>query len=137
MAQQTLILNIPDDLYHRLQQRAEFSRRTMEDELLDLLTTAMVDDEIPADIQEAVAALASLDDAVLWQTARDSHLTPEQAEEVEELHFKRQREGLTNSEQQRLTWLMHQYDKALLVRSHALGLLKERGHDIQPLLQQP
>ncbi len=44
---------------------------------------------------------------------------------------------MTSSEQQRLAWLMHQYDKALLVRSHALGLLKERGLDIQPLLEQP
>lgn len=136
MAQQTLTLNIPGDLYNRLKERAEFYRRTIEAELLDLVTTAIVDDEIPPDIREAVAALPQLDQEALRQTVRSSRLSPEMSEEIEELHFKRQREGLTATEQERLAWLMHQYDKAMLVRTHAIGLLKEQGQDLQALLEE-
>jgi plasmid stability protein len=137
MAHQTLTLNIPDDLYQRLKRQAAFSRRTVEDELLNLATTALADNEIPPDIQAAVAALAQLDDEALWQAARTSKLSPRQSREIEQLHFKRQRDGLTSAEQQRLTRLMHQYDKALLVRAHAVGLLKDRGHDVNVLLEEP
>ncbi len=138
MADQTLTLHISDDFYQRLKQRAEFRKRSIEEELLTLATTAMTEDEIPADILEAVAALAQLDDEALWQTARTSKLAPAQLQEIEELHFKRQRgEALTPEEQGRLADLLHQYDKALLVRAHAVGRLKERGHDVDVLLEQP
>ncbi|HEY7356910.1 MAG TPA: hypothetical protein VH590_10610 [Ktedonobacterales bacterium] len=138
MADQTLTLHISDDFYHRLKQRAEFRRRSIEEELLNLATNAMVEDEIPADILEAVAALAQLDDQTLWQVARSSRLSPEQSREIEELNFKRQRgEALTPEEQQRLADLLHQYDKALLVRAHAVGQLKERGQNVDVLLDQP
>ena len=96
----------------------------------------MDDEPIPPDIEEAVAALDSLDDATLWHVADTSHFSPEEAEESEELHFKIGRgEKLTDAQKQRLTELMHWYDKALLVRSHALLLLKQRGYDITPLLK--
>lgn len=138
MADQTLTLRIPDDFFHRLQQRAAFRRRSVEEELLTLASTAMVEDEIPPDILEAVAALAQLDDEGLWQTARSSKLAPAQSQEIEELNFKRQRgEALTPEEQQRLASLLHQYDKALLVRAHAVERLHERGQDVDSLLEQP
>lgn len=136
MAHQTLTLHIPDDLYQRLKQRADFSRRSVEDELLKLATTALVEDDIPADILEAVAALAHFTDDALWQTARTSKLSPKQSREIERLHFKQQREGLSLAEQERLARLMHQYRKALLVRAHAVGLLKERGHNVNVLLDE-
>lgn len=137
MAHQTLTLNIPDDLYERIKQRSAITRRSVEEELLILAGTALIEEEIPADIQEAVEALSQLNDEALWQTARSSKLTPEQSEEIEDLHFKRQRKGLTATEKDRLADLMHQYDKALLVRAHAVGLLHDRGHDVSVLLEEP
>ena len=137
MAHQTLTLNIPDDLYERIKQRSAITRRSIEEELLILAGTTLIEEEIPADIQEAVAALPSLNDEALWQTARSSRLTPKQSEEIEHLHFKRQREGLTATEKDQLADLMHQYDKALLVRAHAVGLLHDRGHDVSTLLEEP
>ena len=137
MAHQTLTLNIPDDLYERLKERAAITRRSIEEELLILAGTALIEDEIPSDIQEAVAALTQLNDEALWQTARSSKLAPEQSEEIEDLHFKRQREGLTATQKDRLAELMHQYDRALLVRAHAVGLLHDRGYDVSVLLEEP
>ncbi|HEY7347827.1 MAG TPA: hypothetical protein VH599_05865 [Ktedonobacterales bacterium] len=138
MANQSLTLNFPDDLYQRLKARAEGAQRSIEDELLSLAAAALDDEPIPLDIQAAVASLSVLDDAALWQVARASRLSQEESDESEELHFRRQRgERLTDAEKRRLAVLMHQYDKSLLVRSHALLLLKQRGHDITPLLQTP
>jgi plasmid stability protein len=137
MADQTLTLTIPDDLYQRFKQHAAFSRRSLEEELLTLATTALVDDEIPADMLETVAALATLDDEALWQAARSSKLAPKHSREIERLQHKRQQTGLIPVKQQRLSKLLHQYRKALLVRAHAVGLLKERGHDVDGLLEEP
>jgi plasmid stability protein len=136
IAHQTLTLNIPDNLYQRLKERAEAAHRAIEEEVLTLVTTAIVDDEIPSDIREAVVALSRLNDEELCQAAR-SHLSKRDSKEIETLQFKRQREGLTETEKSRLSQLLHQYDKVFLVRAHALGLLHERGHDIALLLEQP
>ena len=96
----------------------------------------MDDEPIPPDIEEAVAALDGLDDATLWQVAETSHLSRAESREVENMHFKRGRgEKLTDTEQRRLAYLLHQSDKTMLVRAHALALLKERGLDITPLLK--
>ncbi len=137
MAEQTVTLTIPDDLYRRFQQHAAFKRHSIEEELLSLATAALVEDEIPADMLEAVAALVQLDDATLRQVAHNSALTPEQEQEIETLLFKQQREGLSPTEKARLEDLRYEHDKTLLVRAHAIGLLQDRGQDVRPFFEQP
>jgi plasmid stability protein len=127
---------LPDDFYQRLKARAERAQHSIQDELLSLAEAALEDEPIPLDIQEAVASLPVLDDATLWQVAETSHLSRAESREVENMHFKRGRgERLTDAEKRRLAYLLHQSDKTMLVRSHALALLKQRGHDITPLLK--
>ncbi len=134
MPVQPLTLNVPEPLYHRLKQRAELSNRTIEDAALDVLVAAVpLGDELPADLEEALSPLALLDDEALWQAAR-SHLAAEAADQLEELHLKRQREGLTEGESQTLAALVRQYERALLVRAQAAALLHQRGHDVSQLL---
>ncbi|WP_437682172.1 hypothetical protein [Sorangium sp. So ce131] len=134
MATQSVTLRLPDPLYQQLKRRAEQARRTVEDELLDVVTMAMpVADELSPDLAEAVSPLATLDDDGLWDAAR-SRLPPRAAEQLEELHLKRQREGLTEAEEQEAASLARQYERAMLVRAQAAALLKQRGHDISCLL---
>jgi hypothetical protein len=52
---------------------------------------------------------------------------------MENLHLKRQREGLTEVEAQSLVGLVRQYERAMLVRAQATVLLKQRGHDVSEL----
>lgn len=47
MAHQTLTLNILDDLYNRLKERAEAAHRTVEAEVLNILAGAVADNELP------------------------------------------------------------------------------------------
>lgn len=91
-------------------------------------------DELPADMAEASAALHLLGDKDLWRAARQS-LAREKAADIEELHLKRQSEGLSTSENEALAMLMREYTRIMRVRSRSAALLKERGHDVSGLLE--
>jgi hypothetical protein len=134
---QTLTLNVPGLLYDRLKHRAERSNRTVEDETIDLLVALMpAADDLPAELAEALTHLSLLDDASLRQAAR-AHLAPEDANRLEELHQKRQREGLNDAETQELPSLVRRYERFMLVRAQAAAQLKQRGHDVSGLLGKP
>lgn len=127
-------LTLPAVLYERLQRRANQARHTVEDELLEVVATALpTEDTLQSDLSEALAPLPLLDDAALWRAAR-SHLAAEFATEMEQLHIKRQREGLTEGETHALSRLVRQYERAMLVRAQAAAILKKRGHDVSGLL---
>jgi len=134
MTVQTVTLNLPGALYNRLKHRAEQAHRSIEAELLEVVATAVpLADELPAELAEAIAPLALLDDEALRRAAR-SHLPAEVAAQLERLHLKRQREGLTESESQTLAGLVRQYERAMLVRAQAAALLKQRGRDVSDLV---
>lgn len=58
----------------------------------------------------------------------------EAAEQLEQLHFKRQREGLTAVETDEAAALLQRYERVMLVRARAAATLKQRGHDVSVLL---
>ncbi len=137
MSIQTLTLNVPESLYTQLKQCAERANRTAEEEAVGVLAAAMpVVDALPADLAQAVAVLSLLDDEALWRAARN-RLGADVSAEIQDLHFKRQREGLTEAENQILSSLMRQYEKVMLVRAQATALLKQRGHDVTELVGSP
>ncbi|KYF81576.1 hypothetical protein BE11_28765 [Sorangium cellulosum] len=136
MAVQAVTVNLPEPLYERLARRAQKTQRTVEAELVDAVATSLPDepDELPVDMAEAIAALHLLDDEDLWRAARQS-LAPEKAADLEELHIKRQSEGLSASDIETLATLMKEYTRIMLVRSRSAALLKQRGHDVSWLHQ--
>ena len=128
-----LTVNLPGPLYERLARRATRTHRTIEAELVDAVATLPDEhDELPADMAEAIAALHLLGDEELWRAARQ-RLAPEKSSEIEELHRKRQRDGLSASELEALATLMKEYTRIMLVRSRSAALLKQRGHDVSEL----
>ncbi len=135
MAQEALWVHLPATTLQRLRERAAQSHRTVEDEVREIVTAAVDDDALPADLETELEALQAADDAALWQVAQTSRLSRETSDEIEQLHFKQQREGLTPEEKTHLAALMRQYERAMLLRAQAMALLKGRGHDIAGLLQ--
>jgi hypothetical protein len=134
MVTQTVVLELPEQLYRHVEGRAARAHRTIEDELLAAMALAFPEAAtLPDDLAEAIASLALLDDEDLFRAAR-SHLATEAATELEELLLKRQREGLTAPEEATLSSLTRQYERAMLIRAQAAVLLKERGHDVSTLL---
>lgn len=137
MAVETVTVRVPRELLTHFQERAQHTRRSVEEELVEALIASVVLDDttLPSDVAAALAPLAAMPDNALWETARASHLSPAAAAHLEELNDKRQRESLTEEEQQIADTLLHQYERRLLVRAEALARLQERGHDIAPLLE--
>jgi DNA-binding helix-hairpin-helix protein with protein kinase domain len=135
MSEHTLTLTLPATIYQMLKDRAEGSKRTVEDEIKEILVTAVPEAaELSADLQEAISSLSAMRDDELWRAAR-SQLTLEDAAELEALHDKqREREELSEAERQRLTALMYQYERSMLTRAQAAALLRQRGHDISSLV---
>ncbi len=134
MAIQTLTVRLPDRLYAQLRHRAQQANRTVEAELVELVATAMPEQErLPAELSTELAGLEHLDDEALWQAAK-SRLASAMARRTEKLHHKRQREGLTEAEGQALAELVQQYERAMLIRAQAAVLLKQRGHDVSKLV---
>lgn len=129
-----LTLDLPDTLYEKLRHRAQEAQRTVEDELRDIMVRSLaVDDELDPDLAQAVAQLATLDDATLLRAARTT-LAADAAEQLESLHEKRQREGLTEAESQTAAALTRRHEHTMVVRAEAAALLVERGHDVSGLL---
>lgn len=137
MTAEAMTVHIPDVLYARLQERARQTQRSIEEELVEALAEAvsLEDAPLPSDVTNALGSLRTMPDDALWQTARASHLSPAAAAHLEELNQKRQRESLTIEEHHVAEALLHQYERAMLVRAAAMALLKERGLDISDLLE--
>jgi plasmid stability protein len=130
---QPVTLNLPETLYRKVQQRAEKMRRSVEDELVEVVAAALPEsDDLPQEITEVLSQLSFLDDAALWQAAR-TRVSSDQAEQLEELNLKQQREGLIPEERQMRDQLLRRYEQTMLVRAQAASLLQEHGHDISDL----
>lgn len=137
MADQTLTVNLPDDLYSRLRKRADEAHHTIEDEVVGVLEASMPDDEsLPVGLVKLLDFMTLMDDETLWRIAERNTLTREAHKGLQQLRAKSHK-GLTPAEEQRQADLLEQYDEGVLVRSKALALLKQRGQNIDALLVQP
>jgi len=130
-----ITVNLPPIVYEHLKSKAEKTARSVEAELLDVLVNAIpLDEVLPDDMSKELASLSLLNDEALWDEAHRC-LPAETANRLEMLHFKRQREGLSDDENQVLPALIRAYEAMMLRRAHAALLLKERGYDVDSLLQ--
>lgn len=134
MPAHAITLHLPETLYKRFRQRAEWSHRSLETEILDAVASgASVEAELSPDLIETVEAIQKLDDDELWRLARQA-MSPESSQELESLHFKQRSKELSPIEDAARAQLILEYERSMLIRAQAAKLLKERGHDISGLL---
>lgn len=134
MAAHPVTLRLPAPLYNHYRNRAEQAHRSLEAELLDAVAIVAADEEaLSHDVTQALEDLGHLNDEELWHAARN-RLSDEAGSQLEALNLKQQRATLTPAEKETLEQLVHQYDRAVLLRAEAARLLKERGHDVSGLL---
>ena len=135
MTVQTVTLNLPTTTYERIKRAADKLRRPVDDVLSEaVVAAALVADSTPQSLRSALAQMAYLNDAVLWQLARAT-MPQAQAARLEELHHEQQREGLTEEEKGEERELASLYRDTILVRAQAAVLLKQRGYDVSDLSQ--
>lgn len=130
-------VQVPESLYDLLRQRAAEAARTVQEELLDALGKQLAADESTADRMRSV--LKPMDqyvDSQLWEVAR-TRLSAASNERSQELNDKQREIGLSPAERVELESLLTQYEWHVLLRSKALAILKNRGHDISPLITSP
>jgi hypothetical protein len=131
MSTQEITLTLPGAVYDQIRQAAEKAQRPVDEVLLEAVLAVAPTLTNPAGpFRSSLAQLAYLNDAALWQAAR-STMSPEQHEQLEALHDKQQREGLTTEEQDLEQALLTLYRETLLVRAQAAVLLQQRGYDMR------
>lgn len=130
MTYQTITLNVPETVYQQIRKAAEKVRRPINDILVEAVTAAA-----PAmgttkkGARAALAQMAYLSDAALWQAARATLLV-KQRERLEDLHEAQQQRPLSNTERAEERSLLELYRETLVVRAQAAVLLQSRGYDI-------
>ena len=130
MTAHAITLHLPETLYKRFQQRAEWTHRSLETELLDAVASAAsVEGELSPELIEAIAALDQLGDEELWRLAKEA-MSREASQQLESLHLKQRDEGLSQDEDATRAMLIQEYERSMLIRAQAAKLLKDRGHDV-------
>ena len=84
---------------------------------------------LPEDIEAELAAFHRLTDNVLWLIARTT-LTIEEQEELADLNDVAHSRSLTDEEEARRAALLDTYDRIMVRRAQAAGILQSRGHDL-------
>ena len=134
MPGKSITLALPDDLYERVHQVAAQTQRPVERVVLESLRLLFVPPPSAADLAASLAALSGYADAQLWAVVYQRLAWP-QSQRLHELSAKQKFERLTEDEQHELADLLGANDRAMLLRSEALGLLKNRGYDIEAYLK--
>lgn len=134
MSGQSILLNLPDDLYRRLTVQARLSHRSLEEEVLRVVATSVTPETaLSKELDDELSQLEALSDDALWLVAR-SHLSSRDAARLEALHSRRQRDGLTAREANTLDELVRRYERFMLVRARSAVLLRQRGYNVSTLV---
>jgi len=134
MPAKSLTVAVPDALLKQIRIRAKQAKRTVEAEVVDILSEAISDDDrLAPDIVEAIARIPGLDETQLRDAASDV-LSTKEVRRLESLNRKAQNEGLSAAEEKERDQLSHRYDKAMVVRATAIAELHKRGADYADLI---
>lgn len=134
MSQKSVTLQLPDDLYERVHEVAEASKRPIETVLLESIDILFRTPSVAGDMDKLLAELSDYSNAQLWAVVY-RQLPWTQSLRLLELSARGKRGQLTESEQNELERLLDLVDRYMLLRSEALLLLKQRGQDIDSYLK--
>ena len=133
MTLRAVTMQLPENLYLRLQHTARATQQSFEEILLRALQVGSPPtwETASAEFQADLAALDRLDDAALWRIAR-SRATRTPMDRYQTLLDKNANESLSAEEREELTQLRTEFDRQMLRKVHAAALLQWRGHQIPP-----
>jgi hypothetical protein len=133
MPGKSITLDLPEELYEHMRQVAEQSQRPLERVALESLRLLFSPPTPAPEIATALAALPDYTDEQLWAVVYQ-RLPWLQSQRLHELSAQHKLGELTTDEQRELEALLALNDCAMRLRSEALLLLKNRGHDIETYL---
>jgi hypothetical protein len=124
-------LQIPPEIFERVQQIANASNRSVEAVLVDGLTLLF---GTLADASIAPDELNQYTDEQLWAVVHQRLAWPQDTP-LRELVALGKQGLLSNDEKAEMERLINLVDRLILLRSQALLLLKERGRDVEKRLE--
>lgn len=133
MSQQPVLLQLPEELYERVREIAAESNRPLESVLVDSL--ALLFGELPSIPALSPDSLDGFTDGELWAMVTRRLLQWPQDIRLTGLTLLGKQRKLSEDEQNELESLIEQLDQSVLLRSQALLLLKQRGHDVERRLK--
>ncbi len=134
MAEKTITLHIPDELYEQVEKAAQASERLVENVLLDSISLFVNYPQTPQQLNKWVEQLSGYTDSQLWGVIYH-RLAENDALRLSELSEKNKQGTISTHEWDELSNLLHLVDRDMLLRSEALLLLKQRGHDVESYLK--
>ena len=130
----SISVRVSERLLQSLMRRATKQRKSLEKEVVELIATGLKNADLGRDeLEEILQPLEKMTDDDLWNAAR-SHLPRSLSSELEKLHQKRQRDGVTKAERERAKLLTEQFERCLVIRARAIELLHARGRDVSQLI---
>ncbi len=131
MSKATIELQLPDEVYERAQQIAGETNRSVEAVLADSLTLLFGG---LAEVEIQPETLTSYSDEQLWAVVHQ-RLAWYQNTRLLELIALGKQGSITEEEEAEMERLINLVDRAALLRSQALLLLKQRGHEVEKQLK--
>jgi hypothetical protein len=134
MTEQTVAIHIPAPLYQRLERLATLTNHSLEQVVVQTLAAGVppLPDDVPEAMRASLTALESLDDAALWQVAREM-MSPEQQEQFFQLREQQQAGTIPDDGRATLAQLHQDADRLMLRKAYAYVLLKWRGQRLPTL----
>jgi hypothetical protein len=129
----SITMELPEELYLRLQYTAQATKQSLEEILLRAVQAGSPPswETAPAEFQADLAALDHLDDSALWGIARFRQAQGEM-DRYQELLDKNANGTISTPEREELAQLRAEADRHMLRKAYAAGLLQWRGHHLPP-----
>jgi hypothetical protein len=132
MGEQSVVINLPNELYDRIRRAAADRNRPIEIVLLESL--ALMFGNLPLNPEAMIDGLNEYSDEQLWAIVYQRLAWPEEAR-LKQLVALGKQQGLSADEQAELERLLDLVDGYTLLRSQVIALLKARGHDVEGRLK--
>ncbi len=127
----TVTLNIPDEVYQRLELNAQATQRSIEDILALVLKVGSPPElgDVPPEFQADLRDLDSLNDEALHQLASAAKIDSE-LDRYDDLLELNAAGGLSASEQQELASLRKESERFMLLKAQAAVLIRWRSNQV-------
>jgi hypothetical protein len=133
MTMHAVTLQLPEQVYLRLQLIAQATQQSFDDVVLRAIQVGAPPswEDAPAAFQADLAALDRMDDAALWHIARQRQTAADMVR-YQELLEKNASNTPSDAERAELTQLRTAADRFMLRKVQAAALLRWRGYHIPP-----
>ncbi len=133
MNEKALTLTLNNEAYERIQRIANETHRSLDSIVANAINIVHISFPDNAALDNYLAGFTDYTDDELWAISH-IHIPLMQEIRLQSLTEKGNESGLTDEEQIEIDKLLDTLDRQILIRSEALSLLQQRGHNIKRYL---